>query len=114
MHRTKELAYEMKRALLTGQIDYMGQLLHEGWIQKRRFSNLISDPHIDEIYEGALQHGAVGGKLLGAGGGGHMLFLCTRGNKGSLAKYLRARDLECVGFAFEPNGLTVWEVNNGW
>lgn len=113
LHRTKELAYEMKRALLKGEIDRMGEILHEGWEQKRHFSDLISDSHIDEIYEDALQHGAVGGKLLGAGGGGHMLFLCSPEGKYRLAKHLTARAITCVGFAFEPNGMTVWEVADG-
>lgn len=113
LHRTKELAYEMKRALLRGRIGLMGELLHEAWEQKRRFSALISNPYIDEIYEDARKHGAIGGKVLGAGGGGHMLFLCPEEGKRELADHLSSRGLDCVAFAFDPNGLTVWEYSNG-
>ena len=110
LHKTKELAYEMKRALLKGEIDLMGELLHEGWEQKRRFSNLISNSYIDGLYEEARHQGAIGGKVLGAGGGGHMLFLCSPEGKRRLANYLRSENVEVVSFTFEPNGLTVWEV----
>ena len=113
LHRTKELAYEMKNALLGGEIDQMGEIMHEGWEQKRQFSELISDSHIDEVYEGALRHGAIGGKVLGAGGGGHMLLLCAPDGKFRLTKHLTERGITCVGFAFEPNGLTAWEVAGG-
>ena len=107
---TKALAYEMKNALLKGRLDAMGQLLHEGWLLKRRFSPLVSTPEIDEMYEGALAHGAAGGKLLGAGGGGHMLFLCPDGAKQHLAAYLADRGLSAVPFSFEDCGLTQWSA----
>ena len=58
-----------------------GSLLHEGWNLKRSLTGKISNPHLDEIYEAGLSAGALGGKLLGAGGGGFMLFLCLRSGK---------------------------------
>ncbi len=101
LHRTKELAYEMKRALLRGQIDYMGELLDEGW-------------EIDDICDEARRHGAIGAKLLGAGGGGHVLFLCPKSGRPQLAAHLSRRGIHAVPFSFEPEGLTTWEVTNGW
>ncbi|HLW60028.1 MAG TPA: hypothetical protein VKV57_08900 [bacterium] len=111
--RTKELAHEMKRALLRGKIDEMGEMLHAGWELKKRFSALITSPWIDEVYEEARKHGALGGKLLGAGGGGHMLFFCPKSGKHELASHLARFDLNVIPFSFDPDGLTVWEVNNG-
>jgi D-glycero-alpha-D-manno-heptose-7-phosphate kinase len=114
LHRTKELAYEMKRTLLRGQIDAMGELLNEGWKLKKRFTSLITNPAIDEIYADARKHGAIGGKLLGAGGGGHMLFLCPSGGSPPLATRLSCLGIQVVPFSFEQSGLTTWEVTNGW
>jgi len=113
LHETKALAYEMKNALLQGRIDSIGQLLHQGWQLKRRFSPLVSNREIDDLYEGALAHGAAGGKLLGAGGGGHMLFLCPDGAKQHLARYLEDSGVSAVPFSFEDRGLTQWSVVNG-
>lgn len=61
-------------ALSTGRLDRFGALLHETWVLKRELSGLVSSPHLDGIYERARSAGAVGGKLLGAGGGGFFLF----------------------------------------
>ena len=113
MRRTRDLAYEMKRALLTGSIDCMAEILDEGWQQKRRFSSLVSDADIDETVDDARRHGALAGKILGTGGGGHLLFLCAKEGKARLIKHLTERGLPPVSFAFEPAGLTTWEVPNG-
>lgn len=69
-----ELARELREELQHNNIDAMGEILHEGWILKRTLANGISNPAIDEYYDIALKHGAIGGKLLGAGGGGFLLF----------------------------------------
>ena len=63
----KELAVAMKAALLTGELNEFGALLGEAWTQKKRMSPLISNWRIDELYDLALSHGAMGGKLTGAG-----------------------------------------------
>lgn len=69
-----KLAYDLRTALQDNNIDAMGELLHEGWMLKRTLAEGISNPKIDAVYETARQHGAIGGKLLGAGGGGFLLF----------------------------------------
>ena len=75
LHETKVLAIAMKRALLLGEANEFGALLHEAWLVKKKFSTKITDPHIDELYELARQNGTIGGKLLGAGGGGYLLLV---------------------------------------
>ena len=70
-----EICFRMKNSLMRGRLSDFGYLLHEAWSYKKTFSNEISNKQIDGIYEGALEQGALGGKLLGAGGGGFFLFL---------------------------------------
>ena len=69
-----DLTYLIRNHLLRGRLFQFGQSLNEAWQLKRQFSNKISNPFLDQIYDGAMQHGAIGGKLLGAGGGGFFLF----------------------------------------
>jgi len=79
-----------------------GKLLHETWLLKRSLTDKISNSHIDSIYETALQAGAVGGKLLGAGSGGCMLFYVPQDRQDSVKKALG--DLLLIPFAFEKQG----------
>ena len=113
LDRTKELTYRMKNALLLGRLDDFGQLLHEGWESKKKFSAKITDPAIDEIYEEARKSGALGGKLLGAGGGGYLLLFCEFNKKHLVARKLEKIGGQIVGFAFDFRGLQTWEVGNG-
>lgn len=73
-----QLAFELKKALEKNNIDDFGQILHQGWLLKRKLTDLISTGSIDAIYERGLKSGALGGKLLGAGGGGFILFYCPQ------------------------------------
>ncbi len=74
----KKMVPEMHKTLLSGDFDAFGRLLHEGWMVKKRVSSKISNPHIDRIYDAALESGALGGKIAGAGGGGFLLLYCQR------------------------------------
>ena len=111
LDETKELAIAMKNALLLGQIDEFGSLLHRAWSSKKRFSTKISDSQIDELYEVARENGAIGGKLLGAGGGGYLLLLCEFDRRHIIAQRLEQLGGKIVSFAFEFHGLQTWEVN---
>jgi len=82
-----------------------GKLLHEGWQIKRSLTQRISNSSIDEIYEAGLSAGALGGKLLGAGGGGFMLFFVPPHRKEALR--MRLKNLLCVPFAFSNRGSDV-------
>ena len=88
--------------ILKSRIDRMddfGKLLHEGWMLKRSLTNKISNDHIDQIYERARNSGALGGKLLGAGSGGFMVFYIRPENKNKLIESLKS--LLHVPFRFE-------------
>lgn len=76
LRKQKELAVEMKNALLRRRLHDFGELLHYAWEFKKKMSYRISNPHIDAIYEEARKNGALGGKITGAGGGGYMIIYC--------------------------------------
>jgi len=86
-------------------MEEFGRLLHEGWQIKKTLTNKISNLSIDEIYSAGLRAGALGGKLLGAGGGGFMLFFVPPERRGALRVALRK--LLCVPFAFSNRGSQV-------
>ena len=87
-----------------------GELLHQTWEHKKRFSKSITSSHIDKLYEVARENGAIGGKILGAGGGGYLLIFCEFKNKHRIARELEKLGGQIVRFSFEPHGLQTWEV----
>jgi D-glycero-alpha-D-manno-heptose-7-phosphate kinase len=103
-----ELSYRMRNQLLRGELIQFGKSLHEAWQYKRQFSGKISTPRLDTIYESALAHGAVGGKLLGAGGGGFFLFYVSTFRKHELITNLEEAGLKIRPFRFEQDGLRSW------
>ena len=103
-----ELTYLTRKYLLKGDLVKFGECLDSAWRLKRNFSRMISNDHIDSIYEGALKNGALGGKLLGAGGGGFFIFYVPPFKKHTLIRYLEANDLKVRPFRFEPDGLKAW------
>jgi D-glycero-alpha-D-manno-heptose-7-phosphate kinase len=105
-----DLTYEIRNFLLRGRLFHFGQALNEAWQLKREFSSRISNSFLDQIYEGALQHGAIGGKLLGAGGGGFFLFYTPPFKRHHLVKWLESKDLIIHPFRFDPEGLRAWSV----
>ena len=105
LDQTKELAIAMKNAILLGKINDFGSLLHEAWNTKKRFSARITDPNIDELYETARQNGAIGGKLLGAGGGGFMIFLVPPERQEDVKGAIP--ECEYVPFKFESYGTQI-------
>ena len=104
----KELAVAMKDALLRGRLTNFGQLLGTAWEYKKQMSPRITTPMIDEAYAEAMKHGAIGGKITGAGGGGFMLFYCRPGARHRVAGRLRSMGLQEADFAFENAGLRTW------
>ena len=108
---TKRLAFDMKNALLLGKLNEFGALLHQAWCCKKRLSRKITDPQIDELYELAKENGAIGGKLLGAGGGGYLLFLCEFDKWHIVAEKLERAGGKIVGFTFDLRGMQSWEVS---
>lgn len=98
------LTKEMKHSLESNDLTDFGHILNEGWIRKKELAGKISNPVIDELYEIAIKNGAIGGKLLGAGGGGFLLFYCPKDKQEQLKNKVR---LSVFDFTFEHNGSSV-------
>lgn len=111
LRRQKELAVEMKNALLQRRIADVGRLLHEAWEAKKSFAAKVTLPAIDELYELARRTGAVGGKITGAGGGGFMLLYCPFERRTQLAQVLTRAGATVTPFAFESRGLQTWRIH---
>lgn len=98
------LAKDMKVALENNDISSFGKILDEGWQLKKELASGIANPAIDEAYEIAMKNGALGGKLLGAGGGGFLLFYCEEEKQAQLKKAIGLKELD---FSFERDGTSV-------
>ncbi len=105
LHYVKELGYRSKAALEGGDTVRFGELMREQWEQKKRRSGGMSNPHIDGWYELGMKNGAVGGKLVGAGGGGFLMFLAHDRNR--LRRTMAMAGLEEVRFRFDFEGSKV-------
>ncbi len=104
----KETTTLMKNALLLGRLDDFGALLHQAWQHKKKLADRITDSYIDELYETARRHGALGGKISGAGGGGFLLLYCQFDKRHIVAQELEEAGGQMVEFGFEPHGLQTW------
>lgn len=101
VRKSRDLAYVGKRYLEEDKIDDFGDLLHSSWLDKKAVVKEISPSYFDEIYNFALENGAIGGKLLGAGGGGFFLFYCSSFNKKmDLSLALKKKNSECQSYPF--------------
>lgn len=111
LHELKGLTTTMRKALHAEDLPTLASLLDDAWNRKKLLTTGISDPHLDSIYETAKHHGALGGKLLGAGGGGYFMFLTEPERREELSHVL-----EPLGVTVSRNielcdtGVTSWEV----
>lgn len=105
LHCIKDFGKRSKDALENGNLLQFGKIMNEHWEYKKKRSNSISNPKIDEWYELAIKNGAVGGKLIGAGGGGFLMFYAE--NNARLRRAMRASGLEEVRFHFDFEGTKV-------
>jgi D-glycero-alpha-D-manno-heptose-7-phosphate kinase len=101
--------YKIKNQLLKNKLNDFGESLDISWQSKRQFSSKISSKKIDEIYNGAKKNGAIGGKLLGAGGGGFFIFYTNSQKRHELIKYLKEKKLDVFRFSFDEYGLQTWK-----
>ena len=113
LRRMVGLAYQLHEALGRDDLDAFGEILHTGWMEKRQQTNGISNGQIDAWYEQARQAGAIGGKLLGAGGGGFLLLYADPRRHVNICRALS--ELRLVPFSFSPQGSKVIYVEeNGY
>jgi D-glycero-alpha-D-manno-heptose-7-phosphate kinase len=96
------LVFDLRDCLFSGTLGDFGRILHENWILKQKLASQISNSEINSIYEAGIRAGATGGKLLGAGGGGFMLFYCEKSRQARLMESLKP--LEKFDFTFEREG----------
>ena len=103
----KSLAIALRNDLLRGEIDSLGDYLHQSWVAKRQLAAGITDPWIDQWYQAARDAGAKGGKIAGAGGGGFLLLYCERQFQEQVTEALRGQGLHRMDFRFETGGAMV-------
>ena len=107
LHHIKEIGLETRKYLENGQIDMLGELFHAHWETKKKRSSAISSPIIDECYETAIKNGALGGKLIGAGGGGFLMFYCKNGEKHKVIESIQKMGLKWERFHFDFDGAKI-------
>ena len=105
LHYVKELGLRSQEAIEKGDGEGFGKIMHEHWEHKKRRSGGMSNPKIDEWYELGMKNGAVGGKLVGAGGGGFLMFYA--GDRQKLRQAMTKAGLEEVRFRFDFEGTKI-------
>ena len=105
IRRMVQLAFTLKTELESGRLDSVGPILNENWCLKRQMSNGVSDPVIDEWYATAMANGALGGKLLGAGSGGFLMFVAPSERHVRISRTLP--DLKPMKFRFDRTGAQI-------
>jgi D-glycero-alpha-D-manno-heptose-7-phosphate kinase len=110
MHKLKEQSIMMKEALLMGELDEIGPILDFGWHHKKQMAIEISNAIIDNIYTTAIEAGATGGKISGAGGGGFMFFYCPKNTRYKVIKALNNFGGEIKKFEFTQDGAQSWVI----
>ena len=111
LHQVKERGLETKRYLEKGQVNMLGELFDAHWEIKKKRSQKMTEPFIDECYDVALKNGAVGGKLIGAGGGGFFMFYSENHDKLRLIEAMQKMGLRWMRFSFDFDGAKVL-INN--
>ena len=104
LNYVKGLAEEMNSSLKQSDITLFGELLHKGWLAKKKFTKGVSNENVNKIYDIALENGALGGKLTGAGGGGHMLFYCEKSKHDRFIQKMEDIGLKHIRFKFNNDG----------
>jgi len=110
MHGIKEEALVMKECLLKGDFTGLVESMRQGWENKKRSSNSVSNSHIEEIYEAAISTGALAGKVSGAGGGGFMLFFVPTDKRMDVVRVLRNFDGQVSNCHFTKHGSQAWRI----
>jgi len=107
LHNIKKIAFETKEAFESGHLDRFGELLNLHWQTKKKLSQKVSNVFLDECYETALKNGALGGKIMGAGGGGFFLFYHPGKDKSKLVRAMVKKGLQPMPFRFDFEGARI-------
>ena len=107
LHQTKRIGHQIKEALEQDALDHFGELLHEHWMAKKQRAQQISNAAIDRWYAAGRAAGALGGKLLGAGGGGFLMFYCPAEHHATLRATMAQQGLREMRFRFAAEGANV-------
>jgi len=106
LDQIKSIGLETKKAFESGDLDKFGELLDVHWQIKKNLSNKISNNFIDNCYQAAMSNGALGGKIMGAGGGGFFMFYCGENQK-KLASVMKEKGLKPMKFRFDFEGAKI-------
>lgn len=109
LHALKRIAVDMKSALLRGDLASFGELLQENWENQKQLDPSVTNSTIDELFELARRSGAQGGKALGAGGGGCVLFYAVADQEHRLRLTLAERGLQLIEFTLDFEGVRCWQ-----
>lgn len=109
-HKLKEQAFQMKNTVLQGNLDEIGTLLDQGWHYKKQTAKSITNAVIDSIYQSAMDAGATGGKISGAGGGGFMIFYVPGTKRYEVCNVLEQFGGEIRHFNFTETGVSSWKI----
>ncbi len=106
LQKVQDIGLPTRHAFESGDLDKFGELLDEHWRIKKNLSDKVSNEFIDKCYDTALKSGAIGGKIMGAGGGGFFLFYCSE-KKGKLMSAMKAAGLQHMPFRFDHEGAKI-------
>ena len=109
-HEIKKIAYQMRDSLVAGDLEKLGMLWNEEWETKKQMAEGISNDRLDKLFKIAKSNGVIGGRVDGAGGGGHMILLCDYKKKHDVAKALTKEGVIITPFSFDFQGLTTWMI----
>jgi D-glycero-alpha-D-manno-heptose-7-phosphate kinase len=107
LSQIKAVAHETVQCLERGDLRRFGEILGESWEMKKRLAPGVSNPRIDELYALARKHGAMGGKLAGAGGGGFLMLYCEDKHQESVIEALETAGLYHMDYHFQEGGAQV-------
>ncbi len=110
LHKLKDITYAQHKALLRGDFVHFGELINEAWISKKELNPAMTSDWIEKVHSTALKSGAIGGRLMGAGGGGHMIFYCDIDKEHIVARELEKLGCRITSFSFEFDGLQTWKL----
>ena len=110
MHRIKQSAIDMKRALLEGNMDGFARILGQAWEDKKKMATAISNSMIQKVFDVAFSAGAKAGKVSGAGGGGFIIFMTDPARRRLVINALENMPGKVVGFQFSEGGTHGWKI----